>query len=145
LLVTGRDVDRALPAAQVLRAAGVAVQLWSVSGEPTAPRTSRRACSRREPAAAIVVVAIGGGSPLDAGKAIAALLTNEGPPLDYLEVVGRGRALEREPAPFIAVPTTAGTGSEVTRNAVLTRASSGSRSACAARRCCRGWRSSIRC
>jgi alcohol dehydrogenase class IV len=65
------------------------------------------------------VVAIGGGSALDAGKALAALLTNTGDPLDYLEVVGRGQPLERTPAPSIAVPTTAGTGSEVTRNAVL--------------------------
>jgi alcohol dehydrogenase class IV len=64
-------------------------------------------------------VGIGGGSALDLGKAISALLTNEGDPLDYLEVVGRGRKLEKAAAPYIAVPTTAGTGSEVTRNAVL--------------------------
>jgi alcohol dehydrogenase class IV len=66
-----------------------------------------------------VVVAIGGGSAIDAGKAIAALMTNPGDALDYLEVIGRGQPLERPPAPFVAVPTTAGTGSEVTRNAVL--------------------------
>ncbi|HQZ72217.1 MAG TPA: iron-containing alcohol dehydrogenase [Anaerolineae bacterium] len=119
LLVTGRDVDRALPAAQVLRAAGIAVQLWSVSGEPGTADVEAGVLTARA-GGCDLVVAIGGGSPLDAGKAIAALLTNDGPPLDYLEVVGRGRALEREPAPFIAVPTTAGTGSEVTRNAVLT-------------------------
>jgi len=66
-----------------------------------------------------VVVSIGGGSSIDAGKALAALLANSGDPLDYLEVIGRGLPLENPPAPFIAVPTTAGTGSEVTRNAVL--------------------------
>ena len=66
-----------------------------------------------------VVVAIGGGSAMDAGKALAALLTNSGDPLDYLEVIGRGLPLENPPAAFIAVPSTAGTGSEVTRNAVL--------------------------
>ncbi len=66
-----------------------------------------------------VVVSIGGGSSLDAGKAVAALLANSGDPLDYLEVIGRGLPLESPPAPFLAVPTTAGTGSEVTRNAVL--------------------------
>ena len=66
-----------------------------------------------------VVVAVGGGSAIDAGKALAALLTNSGDPLDYLEVVGRGQPMENPSAPFIAVPTTAGTGSEVTRNAVL--------------------------
>ncbi len=66
-----------------------------------------------------VVVALGGGSVLDTGKAVAALLTNEGDLLDYLEVVGKGRPLRKAAAPCIAVPTTAGTGAEVTYNAVL--------------------------
>jgi alcohol dehydrogenase class IV len=66
-----------------------------------------------------LVIAIGGGSAIDAGKALAAMLTNPGGPLQYLEVIGRGQPLVNAPAPFIAVPTTAGTGSEVTRNAVL--------------------------
>jgi alcohol dehydrogenase class IV len=66
------------------------------------------------------LIGLGGGSVLDAAKAIAGLLGNPGDPLDYLEIVGRGRALERPAVPWIAIPTTAGTGSEVTRNAVLT-------------------------
>src|SRR5262249_55676433 len=66
-----------------------------------------------------VVVAFGGGSAVDAAKAIAALAANGGDPLDYLEVIGRGRALERPSLPFIAIPTTAGTGSEGTPDAVL--------------------------
>jgi alcohol dehydrogenase class IV len=66
-----------------------------------------------------LVIGIGGGSALDTGKAIAALLTNGGHPLDYLEVIGRGKPLTRPAAPYIAIPTTAGTGAEVTRNAVL--------------------------
>jgi alcohol dehydrogenase class IV len=66
-----------------------------------------------------VVIGFGGGSAIDAGKTIAALLGNSGDPLDYLEVIGEGRSLSSPSAPFIAVPTTAGTGAEVTRNAVL--------------------------
>jgi alcohol dehydrogenase class IV len=66
------------------------------------------------------VIGLGGGSAIDAAKAIAALLPNGGDPLDYLEVVGRGQPLLKPAAPFLAIPTTAGTGAEVTRNAVLT-------------------------
>jgi alcohol dehydrogenase class IV len=62
---------------------------------------------------------MGGGSAIDAGKAIAALVTNPGDPLQYLEVIGQGQPLTAAPLPFIAIPTTAGTGAEVTRNAVL--------------------------
>ncbi|MDX1980269.1 MAG: iron-containing alcohol dehydrogenase [Bryobacteraceae bacterium] len=75
------------------------------------------AVARREQCDA--VVAIGGGSVMDAGKAAAAILANGGDPLDYLEVIGKGQSLHRPSIPFIAVPTTAGTGTEVTRNAVL--------------------------
>lgn len=66
-----------------------------------------------------VVVAVGGGSVIDAGKALAMLLTNPGDPLDYAEVIGAGRPIVHPSIPFIAVPTTAGTGAEATRNAVL--------------------------
>ena len=66
-----------------------------------------------------IVVAFGGGNVIDAGKAISALLTNDAPVRDYLEVIGKARPLAHRAAPFIAIPTTAGTGAEVTRNAVL--------------------------
>lgn len=118
LLVTGRDVARADPAIALLRTAGVTVEVWSVAGEPTTADAEAGVHAARR-AGCDVVVAIGGGSPLDAGKAIAALMTTPGSADDYLEVVGRGLALVHDPAPFIAIPTTAGTGSEVTRNAVL--------------------------
>lgn len=107
--------------AELLAALGVvaeSLEVFAVSGEPTVALVeagARRACA----AGSTVVVAVGGGSAIDAGKAIAALASNPGDALDYLEVVGRGRALPNAPLPFVAVPTTAGTGAEVTRNAVL--------------------------
>jgi len=92
--------------------------VFPVAGEPTVDMVRQGACAARE-ARCDVVVGVGGGSAIDAAKAIAALATNSSDPLDYLEVVGKGKPLEKPPLPFIAVPTTAGTGSEVTRNAVL--------------------------
>jgi alcohol dehydrogenase class IV len=113
LLVTGRSRRHAEPVSRELGAA-----VFAVDGEPTVERVREGVRGARE-AGCDVVVALGGGSAIDAGKAIAALLPNSGEPLDYLEVVGKGQPLARPSAPFIAVPTTAGTGSEVTRNAVL--------------------------
>lgn len=66
-----------------------------------------------------LVIGFGGGSAIDCAKAVAALLTNGGAPLDYMEVIGAGRKIEKPAAPFIAIPTTAGTGAEATRNAVI--------------------------
>jgi alcohol dehydrogenase class IV len=118
LLVTGRSPDRAVSARGALAAAGLGVVRLSIAGEPTIDDVRGGAETARGEGADLVV-ACGGGSAIDAGKAIAALLGNGGDPLDYLEVVGRGQPLARPPAPFVAIPTTAGTGSEVTRNAVL--------------------------
>jgi alcohol dehydrogenase class IV len=92
----------------------------TVSAEPTVDQADSLA-KQCQAAGCQVVLAVGGGSVLDVGKAVAALATNAGAGIDYLEDVGRGppRALAEVPLPVVAVPTTAGSGSEVTRNSVL--------------------------
>ncbi len=124
LLVTGR---RSLEASgrlgrllERLAELGVEVERIAVEGEPT-PELVDGAVARFRGAAIEVVVGIGGGSTLDAAKAIAGLLRTETSILDHLEGVGRGVPYSGPTVPFVAVPTTAGTGSEATRNAVITR------------------------
>ena len=124
LLVTGAAPGRAAPLVSELAAVGLAVVPFRVGGEPEI-EFIRHGSEFARDERCDVVIAIGGGSAIDAGKALAAMLTNPGEPLDYLEVIGRGEPLKHPSAPFLAIPTTAGTGSEVTRNAVL--ASSGRR------------------
>jgi alcohol dehydrogenase class IV len=118
LVVGGSRPGRLQPLLEKLRAARVGFTLFSVPGEPTLPVVSA-GVARAGAEGCAAVIGCGGGSVLDAAKAIAALLTNPGDPLDYLEVVGRGNPLPHPPAPCICLPTTAGTGCEVTRNAVL--------------------------
>lgn len=110
-------------AGAVQRAEPVLAQLdeyatFSLAGEPTVA-VVQQGVERARTEACDVIISCGGGSVIDAGKAIAALRTNPGDPLDYLEVIGHGRPLTQPPLAFIAIPTTAGTGAEVTRNAVL--------------------------
>jgi len=118
LVVTGASTERAAPVARALEAAALMCLVVPVAGEPTIQQVRAGAELARDERCD-VVISIGGGGAIDAGKAMAALLTNPGEPLDYLEVIGAGKPLAHASAPFIAVPTTAGTGSEVTRNAVL--------------------------
>lgn len=118
LIVTGRTTDRAAHLIESLVTLGVDCTTFPVSGEPTVT-TVRQAAERASEECCSVVVAMGGGSAIDAGKAVAALLTNPGHPLEYLEVIGDGKPLTAPPVPYVAIPTTAGTGAEVTRNAVL--------------------------
>jgi len=119
LLVTGRDVERAIPLLKLLNKTGMKNFIFSVSSEPTIKLIIEGVQTARQNACE-VVIGMGGGSAIDAGKAISALLTNSGDIMDYVEVVGRGKNLAHAPAPCIAIPTTAGTGAEVTRNSVLT-------------------------
>jgi alcohol dehydrogenase class IV len=94
------------------------VAICPVPGEPTIEQARAATAAAREHGAD-VVAAIGGGSVIDLGKAVAVLLGNGGDPLDYLEVVGAGQKITEPAVPCVAVPTTAGTGAEVTANAVL--------------------------
>jgi alcohol dehydrogenase class IV len=118
LVVTGRDSSRANKLVALLRETGVHAATFSVSGEPEIFTVeSGVALGKKENCD--LVVGFGGGSALDTAKVIAAMLANDGDLLDYLEIVGRGKPLTKPSLPFIAIPTTAGTGSDVTRNAVL--------------------------
>ncbi|MGD9781778.1 MAG: iron-containing alcohol dehydrogenase [Kiritimatiellia bacterium] len=118
LVVTGAHSARADPLRELLAAHGVESTVFSIGGEPTTEMV-RRGTAKGRDMGADWVMGFGGGSPLDAAKAVAALLANGGDPLDYMEVVGKGLPLAKASVPCIAIPTTAGTGSEVTRNAVL--------------------------
>ncbi len=119
LVVTGRDASRAAPLLELLHAQGIETAVFPIGGEPTTDMI-RQGTAEAVRMRADLVVGFGGGSPLDSAKAIAAMATHGGDPLDYLEGVGRGQALNRSSLPMLAIPTTSGTGSEVTRNAVLT-------------------------
>jgi alcohol dehydrogenase class IV len=118
LLVTGRDSRRAQPLVTAMGEQKMEVTSFAVDSEPTLEMVEQGlALAKKEQCD--LVISLGGGSAIDAGKAIAALLTNHGTLLDYLEVIGSAKAITKPSAAFIAIPTTAGTGSEVTRNAVL--------------------------
>ena len=103
---------------RLLAGLGLPTAVFTVAGEPTVG-VARAALAAARDHGADVVAAIGGGSVIDTAKAVAVLLGNGGDPLDYLEVVGSGQPITRPAAPCVAVPTTAGTGAEVTANAVL--------------------------
>ena len=118
-VVTGREGRRAEQLLDLLAAEGIAATTFAVASEPTVDAVIAATAEARRQHCELVI-GLGGGSPIDAAKAVSALLTNPRDPLDYLEVVGRAQPLTRPAAPCIAIPTTAGTGAEVTRNAVLT-------------------------
>jgi alcohol dehydrogenase class IV len=117
-LVTGKNPERVKFLTENLEAGGSSVFSFQVEKEPTTEMISNGVKFARETDCK-AVVGFGGGSVIDSAKAIAALTPNKGELLDYLEVIGKGKKLEEKPLPFIAVPTTAGTGAEVTKNAVI--------------------------
>src|SRR5215210_6609829 len=116
LFVHGRSSDAILRVRDILSSLNIRFTEFPTHGEPTTEVVkdgvnAARGCD--------LVIGLGGGSILDTGKAIAALATNPGDVFDYLEVIGKGQPFVHAPLPYIAIPTTAGTGAEVTRNAVI--------------------------
>lgn len=118
LLVHGATKSRAQFLLNELTALHLQVITFAIANEPTLDDIERGVRLARELGVG-AVVSLGGGAVIDAGKAIAALVPASGPAIDYLEVVGTGRILEASPLPFAAIPTTSGTGAEVTKNAVI--------------------------
>ncbi|WP_096785996.1 iron-containing alcohol dehydrogenase [Rhodobacter sp. CZR27] len=118
LLVHGATSARAAWLVEALTEAGAEVLSLGCAGEPDLA-TLEDALAEARPFRPGVVAGIGGGAALDLAKALAALVPAPDGPMEHLEVVGRGRPLVAAPLPFVALPTTAGTGTEATRNAVI--------------------------
>jgi len=118
LVVTGANPRRAENMLSSLTENGIGSSVFPMTGEPEIVTVENGVAFAKKEQCDFVI-SIGGGSVIDTGKAIATMMKNEGALLDYLEIIGRGQALKKRGAPFIAIPTTAGTGAEVTRNAVL--------------------------
>jgi alcohol dehydrogenase class IV len=118
LIVTGRSAGRSSALNRLLGEQGIARWTLTIAGEPKIEDVERGIQLARGEGCDLVI-GFGGGSAIDAAKAVAVSMTNEGDVLDYLEVIGRAKPLLNPPLPVIATPTTAGTGAEVTRNAVL--------------------------
>lgn len=118
LMVCGHDMRRSEWLVKALCATGAEVQSLPCTGEPTLP-VLEEAIAYTVAFDPQVIVSIGGGAVIDLGKALAAMIPAPGGAMDHLEVVGQGLALIADPLPFIAIPTTSGTGAEVTKNAVI--------------------------
>ena len=118
LVVTGRTMSRADTLRSELRETGISSIVFGVATEPSIERV-RAAVSLVAESGCDAVLGFGGGSALDVAKAVAVLALSGTDPTDHLEVIGAGHPIERPGLPCVAVPTTAGTGSEVTRNSVL--------------------------
>ena len=117
-IVTGKNKVLANQLSEWLNQINISSEIFSVHSEPTTADIENGTDLARQNSSK-VIVGIGGGSVIDAGKAIAALVANKGELTDYLEIIGKGKKLEEAPLPYLAIPTTAGTGAEVTKNAVI--------------------------
>ena len=118
MVITGRTTSRADAIRSTLNEVGISTVVFGVAAEPSIERV-RAAVALLAEAGCDAVLGFGGGSALDVAKAAAVLAPSGSDPMDHLEVIGAGRPIERAGLPCVAVPTTAGTGSEVTRNSVL--------------------------
>lgn len=118
-IITGKSTQRVAIIFDQLKNQNIPFSYFIVEGEPTVGliETGIRQARAYQ---CDFLIGVGGGSVLDAGKAIASMMMNEGEITDYLEVIGKGIPITKPSLPYIAIPTTAGTGTEVTRNAVLT-------------------------
>jgi alcohol dehydrogenase class IV len=117
LLVTGKNSERTKPLTDRLPST-FNVFNFQVEKEPSVAIIDEGVKLARENHCE-AIVGFGGGSVIDSAKAIAALVPNKGELLDYLEVIGLGKKLQEKPLPFIAIPTTAGTGAEASKNSVI--------------------------
>ncbi|MGA1863660.1 MAG: iron-containing alcohol dehydrogenase [bacterium] len=118
LLVTGQTPSRAVPLMEIMNKEGIGYACFSTHAEPTI-KDIRQGTEFAMQKHCDLIIGFGGGSAIDTAKAIAAILGNGGDPLDYLEIVGNGNPITRPSIPWIAIPTTAGSGAEVTSNAVI--------------------------
>lgn len=117
LIVSGNKTDRAREISAKI-SDFAASSIFKIVNEPTTEDIEKGVEFAKQ-IQCDVVIGIGGGSVIDGAKAIAALVPNQGELFEYLEVIGSGKPLENPPLTFIAVPTTAGTGAEATRNSVI--------------------------
>jgi alcohol dehydrogenase class IV len=118
LVVGGKDAGRSKPLTEQLDKLGIELTEFRVAGEPTVDLIDRGVRLARS-SGITGVIGFGGGSVIDSAKAIAGLTMNRGDITDYLEVIGKAKPLKTPALPLCAIPTTAGTGAEVTKNAVL--------------------------
>ena len=118
LLVRSKNLSVREQILEMIKSVGVVCADFVIKGEPDLDMVQAGLELAREQDCDFVLGA-GGGSVMDVAKAVAALLANPGDLMEYLEVVGKGQKLVHPSKPVVTIPTTAGTGSEVTRNAVI--------------------------